>query len=86
PIHFGLKYKKKYKFEFSVFDLKEEEHPEFSLLSPDKNPRKLYKASRCEDGSFTYELETTIDQKGDWKLVCSSNGKNFDFIAQYHAD
>ncbi|CAG8509198.1 4458_t:CDS:2, partial [Scutellospora calospora] len=86
PIHLNLKFNKEYKFEFSVFDLKEEKHPEFYLFPPGKDIRKLHKVSRCEDGSFTYELETKVDQNGDWKLVFSSNGKNFDFIAMYHVD
>ncbi|CAG8715461.1 18401_t:CDS:2, partial [Racocetra fulgida] len=86
PTHLNLKYNKEYKFEFTIFDMKEEQHPEFSLFSPEKNIRKFHKISKCQDGSFTYGLDTKVDQKGDWKLVFSSDGKHFDFIAQYHVD
>jgi len=86
PIHLNLKCNKQYKFEFCIFDLKESDHPEFSLITPNKSLQKFHKASRCEDGSVTYELETTVDQKGDWRLVFSRNGKNFDFVAMYHVE
>ncbi|CAG8606952.1 14986_t:CDS:2 [Cetraspora pellucida] len=86
PTHLNLKLNKEYKFEFAIFDLKDEQHHEFSLFSPEKNIRKLHKVSRCEDGSITYGLDTKVDQKGNWKLVFSKDGKHFDFIAEYHVD
>ncbi|KAF0449902.1 cytokinesis protein cyk3 [Gigaspora margarita] len=86
PTQINLKCDKDYKFGFSVFDLKEEEHPEFSLLSPEKKLVKLHKASRCDDGSITYELETKLVQKGEWKLGCLKDGNHFDLIAQYHVE
>ncbi|CAG8603611.1 15125_t:CDS:2, partial [Cetraspora pellucida] len=63
-----------------------EQHPEFSLFSPEKNIRKFHKVSRCEDGSITYGLDTKVDQKGNWKLVFSKDGRHFDFVAEYHVD
>ncbi|CAG8616214.1 8782_t:CDS:2 [Dentiscutata erythropus] len=86
PTHSKLQCEKDYKFEFTVFDLKEDEHPEFALLSPEKKLKKLNKKCKNEDGSVTYDLTTKIDQTGDWKLACSKNGKNYDLIAQYQAE
>ncbi|RIB05218.1 hypothetical protein C2G38_2220251 [Gigaspora rosea] len=86
PTHKNLKCDKDYKFEFTVFDLKEEEHPEFSLLSPEKKLKKLNKGSRCEDGSVTYDLETKLEQKGEWKLGCLKDKTHFDLIAQYNVE
>ncbi|CAG8443697.1 13314_t:CDS:2 [Acaulospora colombiana] len=75
------------KFEFSIFDLPEDEHPVLSLLTPTKQVRQLEKVSRCDDGSVTYALETCVDQKGEWNLVHSEKSSHsFNFVAQYVAE
>ncbi|CAG8474752.1 12343_t:CDS:2 [Acaulospora morrowiae] len=90
PIHSKLHLNKpdaKTKFEFSIFDLPEDEHPTLSLFTPAKQIRHLEKVSRCDDGSVTYALETCVDQKGEWNLVHSEkNSSSFNFIAQYVAE
>lgn len=87
PIHAKLNYNDNVKFEVTIFDLPESELPSLALFLPEKSARDLQKVSiqkvTNEKDSYTYAIETCIDQKGKWGLTYHTSPTQFSFIAQY---
>ncbi|CAG8598130.1 1124_t:CDS:2, partial [Ambispora leptoticha] len=75
------------RFEFVIFDHDEETLPEFCLFTPGKDTITIPKVLRnLSDGSVTYALETTLNEKGKWSLTFLKDEETLDFMAQYSVE
>ncbi|GBC06676.1 hypothetical protein RclHR1_00070043 [Rhizophagus clarus] len=82
PIHAKLNHNDNVKFEITIFDLPESELPSLALFLPEKSAKEFEKVSKGKD-SYTFAIETCVDQKGKWGLTYHTSPTQFSFIAQY---